>query len=64
MASGDKTALDYRRADPDETEGRRLYRALADRQARQDAALTRRVRMQAAGDEVEGQVRGIRRANQ
>lgn len=35
----------FRWNDPDETEGRRLYRALAEAQARQDIALTRKVRL-------------------
>lgn len=36
---------DYRRRnDPDETEGRAMYRAAAEAQARKDMAMTRRVR--------------------
>ncbi|MDP3740332.1 MAG: hypothetical protein Q8R02_23295 [Hyphomonadaceae bacterium] len=50
MASSDKTAADFRRNDPDETEGRRLYRGIANAIARQQIALTRAVRMKQDAD--------------
>lgn len=46
MLTSKTRAIELRR-DPDETAGRALYRAIADRQARQDLAMHRRaVRIQ------------------
>lgn len=47
MASSDKTPLDWRRGDPDETMGRVLARRLAEREAARSLASWRRVRIAA-----------------
>jgi hypothetical protein len=43
MASSSREPLGYRRTDPDETEGRLLYRRLAEREARMSVAMGRKV---------------------
>lgn len=43
----DRTPAGYRRTDPDETLGRHLARALADRDARMSLALARRIVLRA-----------------
>lgn len=45
MASSYRHAPGLRRDDPDETEGRLLYRQRADAEARMQMAMTRRVRL-------------------
>lgn len=43
MSSSSREPRGYRRTDPDETEGRLLYRQLAERDARRSLSLARRV---------------------
>ena len=45
MGSSDRTPLGYRRNDPDETEGRLLYRQRADAEVRRHLALARTARL-------------------
>lgn len=45
MASSDRTPHSLRRNDPDETEGRLLYRQRAEAEARMSLAIARRVRL-------------------
>ncbi len=45
MASSYRHTPGFRRDDPDETEGRLLYRQLADAQTRRDIAMTRKARL-------------------
>ncbi len=48
MASSYKHRSGFRTTDPDETEGRLLYRQLAEAQARRDLAMQRRVTLKTA----------------
>ena len=45
MASSYRAEPGYRRTDPDETEGRLLYRQFAEREARRSIGLSRGVRL-------------------
>lgn len=51
MASSDRTPPGLRRNDPDETEGRLLYRQRAEAEARMQMARTRKVRLLQQGQE-------------
>lgn len=50
MASSDRTPLGFRRTDPDETEGRLIYRQRANAEARMSLNLARRVRLKAPAE--------------
>ncbi len=50
MASSYREPAGYRRTDPDETEGRLLYRQIAEAEARRSIAQARPVRLLNVGD--------------
>lgn len=45
MGSSNRTPVKYRHTDPDETEGRLLYRQLAEAEGRMSIGLARKVRL-------------------